>query len=63
MAENGARSLSMSTNVSVESLSTPEKLALMERLWESLSQRPARRLIGRIHGFVLAEEAPGEGLE
>jgi len=53
----------MSTDVSVESLSTPEKLALMERLWESLSQRPARPLIGRIHGFVLAEEAPGEGLE
>jgi hypothetical protein len=31
----------MSDNLSVESLSTPEKLALMERLWKSLSQRRA----------------------
>ena len=45
----------MSTDVSVDSLSTPEKLALMERLWESLSQRPADVPSPAWHGAVLDE--------
>jgi putative addiction module component (TIGR02574 family) len=45
----------MSNNLSVESLSTPEKLALMERLWESLSQRPSDVPSPAWHGAVLAE--------
>ncbi len=31
----------MSIDISVDALTTSEKLALMERLWEALSQRPA----------------------
>ena len=45
----------MSTDLSVESLSTPEKLALMERLWVSLSQRPPDVPSPAWHGAVLAE--------
>jgi putative addiction module component (TIGR02574 family) len=45
----------MSKDLSVESLSTPEKLALMERLWESLSQRPPDVPSPAWHGAVLAE--------
>jgi hypothetical protein len=30
----------MSIDISVDALTTIEKLALMERLWEALSQRP-----------------------
>ena len=45
----------MSTDVSVDSLSTPEKLALMERLCESLSQRPADVPSPAWHGAVLAD--------
>jgi len=45
----------MSTDVSVDSLSTPEKLALMERLWESLAQRPADVPSPAWHGAVLAD--------
>jgi putative addiction module component (TIGR02574 family) len=50
-----AEEFSMSTDLSVESLSTPEKLALMERLWESLSQRPPDVPSPAWHGSVLAE--------
>lgn len=50
-----AEEFSMSTDLSVESLSTPEKLALMERLWESLSQRPSDVPSPAWHGAVLAE--------
>ena len=38
----------MSIDVSVDALNTSEKLALMERLWDSLSQRPADVLTERI---------------
>ena len=49
----------MSTDVSVESLSTPEKLALMERLCDSLSQRPSDVPLPAWHGAVLAERIAG----
>jgi len=45
----------MRADVSVDSLSTPERLALMERLWESLSQRPADVPSPAWHGAVLAD--------
>jgi putative addiction module component (TIGR02574 family) len=45
----------MSIDISVDSLNTSEKLALMERLWEALSQRPADVPSPAWHGAVLAE--------
>jgi len=45
----------MSIDISVDALNTSEKLALMERLWESLSQRPADVPSPEWHGAVLAE--------
>ncbi len=45
----------MSIDISVDALNTNEKLALMERLWESLSQRPADVPMPEWHGAVLAE--------
>jgi putative addiction module component (TIGR02574 family) len=45
----------MSIDISVAALNTNEKLALMERLWEALSQRPADVPSPKWHGDVLAE--------
>ncbi len=45
----------MSTDVSLGRLSVAEKLALMERLWEDLSQRPEDVPSPQWHGDVLAE--------
>lgn len=45
----------MSIDISVDALNTDEKLALMERLWEALSQRPADVPMPEWHGAVLAE--------
>jgi putative addiction module component (TIGR02574 family) len=39
----------------VDALNTREKLALMERLWEALSQRAADVPSPKWHGAVLAE--------
>ena len=44
----------MSIDISVDALSTSEKLALMERLWEAISQRPAEVPSSEWHGDVLA---------
>ena len=45
----------MSADVSLESLSVAEKLALMERLWDDLSRRPEDVPSPQWHGDVLAE--------
>jgi putative addiction module component (TIGR02574 family) len=45
----------MSIDASVDALNTSEKLALMERLWEAVSQRPADVPSPKWHGDVLAE--------
>ena len=45
----------MSIDISIATLNTSEKLALMERLWEALSQRPADMPSPKWHGDVLAE--------
>lgn len=45
----------MSIDISVDALNTSEKLALMERLWEALSQRPGDVPSPEWHGAVLAE--------
>jgi len=45
----------MSIDIFVDALNTSEKLALMERLWEALSQRPADVPSPEWHGAVLAE--------
>ena len=45
----------MSIDVSVDALNTSEKLALMERLWEALSRRPADVPSPKWHGDVLTE--------
>jgi putative addiction module component (TIGR02574 family) len=45
----------MSIDISVDALSTREKLALMERLWEALSRNPSDVPSPAWHGAVLAE--------
>ena len=45
----------MTTDLSIDSLSTSEKIALMERLWVELSQRPQELPFPDWHGDVLAE--------
>ena len=45
----------MSIDISVDALNTSEKLALMERLWEALSQRPTDVRSPKWHGDVLTE--------
>ena len=45
----------MSTNLSLDSMSVAEKLALMERLWEDLSRQPKDIPSPPWHGEVLAE--------
>lgn len=47
----------------IESFSVPEKLLLMERLWDDLSRRPADVPVPGWHGEILAERqaAVGEG--
>ena len=45
----------MSIDISIATLNTSEKLALMERLWEALLQRPADVPSPKWHGDVLAE--------
>ncbi len=42
-------------SIPIETLSVPEKLVLMERLWEDLSRRPADIPLPNWHGDVLAE--------
>ena len=43
------------TEITLDALSTPEKLALMERLWTNLSQRPQDVPSTKWHAEVLAE--------
>ena len=45
----------MSTDISIDSMSTAEKLALLERLWEDLSRRPENVPSPAGHGTVLSE--------
>lgn len=45
----------MASDISLDTLSTTEKLALMERLWVDLSQRPQHVPFPDWHGDVLAE--------
>lgn len=45
----------MTTDISIESMSTAEKLALLERLWEDLSRRPENVPSPAWHGTVLSE--------
>ncbi len=45
----------MSTDVPIEGMTVPEKLALMERLWVDLSRRPEDVPLPDWHGDVLAE--------
>lgn len=45
----------MSFDVSLGTLSTAEKIALLERLWADLSQRPQELPSPDWHGDVLAE--------
>jgi hypothetical protein len=45
----------MSTEIAVEQMSTAEKIALMERLWDDLSRRPEELPFPEWHGQVLAE--------
>ena len=45
----------MPTDLSLDTLSTTEKIALMERLWADLSQRPQELPFPNWHGDVLAE--------
>jgi putative addiction module component (TIGR02574 family) len=45
----------MSTEIAVEQMSTAEKIALMERLWDDLSRRPEELTSPEWHGQVLAE--------
>jgi len=45
----------MSIDISIATLNTSEKLALMERLWEALSQRPTDVPSPKWHGDVLTE--------
>jgi len=45
----------MSVDISIEQLTTAEKLALMERLWVDLSQQPADVPSPAWHGDVLEQ--------
>ena len=45
----------MSIELSLEKMTVPEKLALMERLWDDLSRRPENVPSPQWHGEVLAE--------
>ena len=45
----------MNSNLSIESMSVAEKLALMERLWDDLSRCPENVPSPQWHGDVLAE--------
>ncbi len=47
--------MSSASDIPIDSLSVPEKLALMERLWADLSRRPADVPAPDWHGDVLAE--------
>ena len=45
----------MSTDLSLDALSTTDKITLMERLWADLSQRPQELPSPDWHGDVLTE--------
>ncbi len=45
----------MNTEIAIEQMSTAEKIALMERLWDDLSRRPEELTSPEWHGQVLAE--------
>ena len=45
----------MTIDLSLDTLSTVEKIALMERLWVDLSQRPKELPCPNWHGDVLAK--------
>lgn len=45
----------MSTDISLDSMTTAEKLRLLERLWDDLSRRPEEVPSPAWHGTVLAD--------
>lgn len=47
--------MNTASTLAIETLSIPEKLLLMERLWEDLSRRPSDIPAPDWHGDVLAE--------
>lgn len=47
--------MNATANIAIETLSVPDKLLLMERLWEDLSRRPADIPPPDWHGDILAE--------
>ncbi len=48
------RAMNNATTIPIETLSVPEKLLLMERLWEDLSKQPSNVAPPDWHGDVLA---------
>jgi len=53
--ESEAKDFQMTTDLSIENLSTKEKIVLMERLWADLSRRPRELPFPEWHGEVVAE--------
>ena len=47
--------MSATFNMSIENLSTADKIMLMERLWEDLSRRPAEIVSPDWHGDILLQ--------
>jgi hypothetical protein len=45
----------MSTTIDLEEMTTPDKLRLMEALWQNLSTNPSEVTSPEWHGEVLAE--------
>ena len=47
--------MSTASDFPIETLSVPEKLVLLERLWDDLSRRPSNIPAPDWHGDILAE--------
>ncbi len=47
--------MNTAATIPVETLSTEEKILLMERLWDDLSRRPSNVPVPDWHGDILAE--------
>lgn len=47
--------MNIAATIPIETLSTEEKLLLMERLWDDLSRRPSNVPVPDWHGDILAE--------
>lgn len=51
--------MNIAATIPIETLSTEEKLLLMERLWDDLSRRPSNVPVPDWHGDILAERLAG----